>query len=124
MNDLFQVFERDFRIIHFASAKLDRDAHLMPLTEPAPRVVHFEIAMRSVRFRAQADFLDFNLGLSFFCFAFFLCFFVDEFPEIHYAANGRGCPRRNFHKIHFGVAGDLQSLTSRHNADIASIWTN
>ncbi|WP_345325153.1 hypothetical protein [Candidatus Villigracilis proximus] len=31
---------------------------------------------------------------------------------------------RNLHKIHIGIAGNLQSLANRHDAHITTIWAD
>jgi hypothetical protein len=49
---------------------------------------------------------------------------IPELAKIHYTTNRRYSSGRNFHEIHVGIAGNLQSLTYRHNTDIAAIWTN
>ena len=57
-------------------------------------------------------------------FAFFLRFFVNEFPKIHYTTNRRGGPGGNLYKVHLGIAGNLQCLADRYNTDITAIWAD
>ena len=78
--------------------------------------------MGFIGFRAQADFLDFDLGLCLLGFAFLLGTFVNELAIVDHPADGRVGVGGDFHKIQLGVACDLQGLSEGNNADVASIW--
>ena len=122
--NFLQIFERDLGIIHFAAAELDRHADFVSLEQPAAGIVHLEAAVRFVRLRAQADFLDFDLGLRLFGFAFFLGAFINELAIVYHAADGGSGVWRYFDKIQLGVACNLESLAERHDTDVAAIWSN
>ena len=121
LGDLFQVFQRDLGIIHFATAEPDGHANLMPLQKPAAGVFHFEAAMGLIGLWAKADFLDLDLGLRFLGFFFLLGPLVNELAKIHDTADRRRGAGRNLHKIQFGIVCNLQRLFDGNDADIAAI---
>lgn len=119
--DLLQVFERDLRVVHFAAAELDRHPDFVSLQKPAAGIVHLEAAVGFVRLRAQADFLDLDLGLGFLCLAVLFGPFVDKLAVVDHTADGWIGVRRDLDQVQLGVACDLQGLADRYNTDIAAI---
>ncbi len=61
----------------------------MSLLQPAAGIVHFETTVRFVGLGTQADFLDFDLGLCPFGFAFFLGTLINELAIIDDTADRR-----------------------------------
>ena len=121
LGDLFQIFECDLGVIHFAAAELDGHANLMPLLQPAAGIIYFEAAMSLVRFGPQPDFFDFDLGLGPFGLTILLRPLINELSKVHHTADGRIGIRRNLHKVQLGIAGNLQGLADRHNTNVAAI---
>ena len=78
--------------------------------------------MGFIRFGAQADFLDFDLGLCLLGFAFLLGTLINELAIVDHTADGRVGVGGNFHKVQLGVACNLQCLSGGNNTDIAAIW--
>lgn len=87
--DLLQVFERDLGVIHLAAAELDRHTDFVSLQKPAAGIVHFETTVRFIGLGTQADFLDFDLGLRLFGFAFLFGTFINELAIIDDTADRR-----------------------------------
>jgi hypothetical protein len=75
-----------------------------------------------VRLRAQADFLDLNLGLGFLGFAVLFSPFVDELAVVNHTADRRIGVRRDLDQVQLSVACDLQGLADRYDTDVAAIW--
>ena len=119
--DLFQIFERDLGVIHLTAAELDRHTNFVSLQQPAAGIVHLETTVRFIGLGTQADFLDFDLGLRLFGFAFFLGALINELAIIDDTADRWSCVWRYFNQIQFGVACDLQGLAYRYNTDVAAI---
>ena len=84
-------------------------------------IIHLEAAMGFVGLRAQADFLDLDLGLGFLCLTVLFGAFVDELAVVDHTADGRIGIRRDLDQVQLGVACDLQSLSYGNNANVASI---
>jgi len=124
MRNFFQVFEGNFRIIHFATTESDGYFHFHPVFQPATCISHFEGAMVLIRLWPQPDFLHLNFGLSFLCLAFFLCSFIDELSKIHHTANGRVSVGRDLDQVEFGVAGKFQGFLDGHYTDVVPVGTN
>jgi len=89
--------------------------------QPATGIFHFETAMRLVRFRAQTNLFDLDLGLCPFGFFFLLGSFVDELAKIHHTTDGWVGSRRDLNQVKVGVTGDLQGLLDGDNTDITAI---
>jgi len=89
--------------------------------QPAAGIVYFEHPVRVVGLGAQADFLDFDLGLLLASLAFLLRSLVEELPKVHRTADGRGGVGGNLHQVEFRLAGDLQGLLDWHDANVLSI---
>ncbi len=121
LGDFLQVFQRDFRVVHFAPAELDGNPHLVTLEQPAAGVVHLETAMRFIGLRAQADLFDFNLGLRLLGFPILLRALEQELAKVEDAADGRHRSRGDFHQVEVGVAGHLDGLARGHNTDIFAV---
>ena len=96
----------------------------MALVQPAARIVHLETAVSFVGLRTQANFLNFDLDLGLFRFTVLLFALVQELAKVQYAADRRSGVGRNFHQIHFSIAGDLKCLANGHNAHVIARRTD
>ena len=121
MRDFFQIFEGNFRIIHFASTEADGHFDLHPISEPTTCISYLEGTMVLICLGPQSDFFHLNFGLSPFRLTFFFCPFVDELSKVHHTADRWFCVGRDLDQVELGIVGNFQGLFDGHYTDIVTI---
>lgn len=129
----FAVFGEQFNdVIHHAPPLIDvrvlattkqhGDLNFVVVFEEPNRLFDFETDIVIAGLGAETNFFQFGLVL--FTFGLAFGFVVFEFTEVHDAANRRLCITGDFNEVQPGLAGFVQSLLSRNDAQLGAVGVN
>ena len=124
LNQAFQNLASQTLPRHFPAAEKDGGLNLVSLVEETQHVILFRFVVVVVHVDTELHFLDRNGLLFFLGFAIPLFVLVQEFPVIHDAANRGLRGWGNLHQVQVFLAGHLERLEGRQDADLLSFVTN
>jgi hypothetical protein len=109
---------------HLPPLKPQRRLHLVAFLQKPDCLVAPRLEVVIVDRHGELHFLDDDHLLSLAGSAIALFFFVEEFPVILNAANGRNSRGRNFHQIKTALTGNLERLKRGEDAELLTVFVD
>src|SRR4051812_39478715 len=126
--DLFHQAVKDLAaqlaVTHFASAVEDGRLYFVAFLEEAQHVVFLGLVIVLVHVDAELHFLDGDDFLVFLGRFFLLIHLVEIFAEVHDLADWRLRRRRDFYEVEVALAGDLERVEGRQDAELFTFRTD